>query len=80
MKIPGGHRPKRRIDYAERCHGLEHLLAGIIRKYGDDEGRRVTLEEETFVGGHTIRLSTSNGAILIEVVDREDREMSEERQ
>lgn len=39
--------PRKRVEIAQRLHALEHLLAGLIRKYGDEGGKRVSLEEET---------------------------------
>jgi hypothetical protein len=68
MKLPGRNHPKTN-KHRQYAHALEHLLAGLIRKYGD-ERRRVLLDEETFVGHHTISLSTTpQGGVLIEVFD-----------
>jgi S-ribosylhomocysteine lyase LuxS involved in autoinducer biosynthesis len=68
MKLPGrNHRKTNR--HRQRAHALEHLLAGLIRKYGD-EGQHVLLDEETFVGHYMISLSpTPHGGVLIELLD-----------
>ena len=68
MKLPGRNHRKTN-KHRQQAHALQHLLAGLIRKYGD-EGKRVLLDEETFVGDHTISLSTTpQGGVLIELLD-----------
>lgn len=66
--------PRKRVEIAQRLHALEHLLAGLIRKYGDDGGKRVSLEEETYNGDFTIVLDTGHlpGCIVVELATCQD--------
>lgn len=52
----------------ERVHALEHLLAGLIRKYGE-QGRRVTLDEETYEGRYNIWFAMQGTQLVVELRD-----------
>lgn len=54
-----------------REHALEHLLIGLIRKYGDN-GSSVFLEPETYEGHFALKLSHVNGGLLVEALEADE--------
>jgi hypothetical protein len=59
-----------------REHALEHLVAAIIRKYGDN-GSSILLAPETYEGGFTFALSHTPGGVPVELLDRDADELED---
>jgi len=55
-----------------KLHATEHLLVGMIRKYGTDG--HATLEEECYVGAHavTITATAAGGTLHLVLTDTDD--------
>jgi hypothetical protein len=70
MKLPGN-RPKKKTRANHHAHGLEHVLAGIIRKYGSENGRSLVLDAETLAEPFQIRFSLRGRAVVVEVKDHD---------
>jgi hypothetical protein len=70
MKLPGN-RPKKKTRANDYAHGLGHVFAGIIRKYGSENGRSLVLDAETLSEPFQIRFSLRGRAVVVEVQDHE---------
>jgi hypothetical protein len=68
MKLPGN-RPKKKTRVNDYAHGLGHVFAGIIRKYGSENGRSLALDAEALAEPFQIRFSLRGHAVVVEVQD-----------
>jgi hypothetical protein len=68
MKLPGN-RPKKKTRTNDYAHGLGHVFAGIIRKYGSENGRSLALDAETLAEPFQIRFSLRGRVVIVEVQD-----------
>lgn len=60
----------------ERCHAMDHLLAGLIRKYGNN-GSSVFVGDVEIEGNHTLSATPCDGGVLVEIAEWHDDENRE---
>ena len=70
MKLPGN-RPRKKTRATDYAHGLGHVFAGIIRKYGSENGRSLVLDAEMLAKPFQIRFARRGPAVVVEVEDHD---------